>query len=160
VDQEALALALTLRQVSIRDEAHLLEHSLEVHLPFLQRIYDDIAIVPLVVGRADADEVAELLELLWDGSETAIVISSDLSHFHDYATAQRLDQATAQAIVKLDGGALLYESACGRNPIRGLLTTAERKGLKAHLVDLRNSGDTNGPRNRVVGYGAFVFTEP
>lgn len=157
VDQEALATILDLPQVRLWDEAHAFEHSLEVHLPFLQRLYGKVSIAPLVVGQASEEAVAEVLELLWGGPETAIVISSDLSHFHDYAAAQRLDEATALAITKLDGEALSYESACGRNAIRGLLNVAREKGLSGRLVDLRNSGDTSGSRSRVVGYGAFVF---
>ncbi len=157
VDQAAVVEALALPQVQLWDEAHAPEHGLEVHLPFLQRLYPQISIVPFVVGQASAEEVAELLDLLWGGRETAVVISSDLSHFHDYETAQRLDQATAQAIVRLDGAALQQESACGRNAIRGLLKTAKKRGMNGRLVDLRNSGDTAGSRGRVVGYGAFVF---
>ena len=158
VDQAAQARILDLPQVRVWDEAHAFEHGLEVHLPFLQRLYQPVSIVPLVVGQTSTEEVAELLDLLWGGPETAVVISSDLSHFHDYTTAQRLDQATAQAITDLNGEALEYESACGRNAIRGLLQVAKEKGLNGRVVDLRNSGDTSGSRSRVVGYGAFVFT--
>jgi AmmeMemoRadiSam system protein B len=157
VDQEALADILDLPQVSVWDEAHAFEHSLEVHLPFLQRIYDQFSIVPLVVGQASEQEVAEVLGLLWGGPETVVVISSDLSHFHDYKTAQHLDQVTAQAITDLNGELLQYESACGRNAIRGLLKVAKAHGLHGRVVDLRNSGDTSSSRSRVVGYGAFVF---
>lgn len=157
VDQEAVARALALPQVQLWDEAHAFEHGLEVQLPFLQRLYPAISIVPFVAGRIDAQAVAELLELLWGGSETAVIISSDLSHFYDYATAQHLDRQTAQAITRLDGQALTQESACGRNAIRGLLLLAKEKGLEGRLLDLRNSGDTSGSRSRVVGYGAFVF---
>ncbi|MFN2279575.1 MAG: AmmeMemoRadiSam system protein B [Candidatus Promineifilaceae bacterium] len=157
VDQEALAKVLDLPQVRIWDEAHAFEHSLEIHLPFLQRLYPQFSIVPILVGQASAEDVAEVLEKLWGGPETAVVISSDLSHFHDYNTAQHLDQATAQAITALNGEALEYESACGRNAIRGLLKVAKEKGLNGRLVDLRNSGDTSGSRSRVVGYGAFLF---
>jgi AmmeMemoRadiSam system protein B len=158
VDQETLASVLDLPQVRVWDEAHAFEHSLEVHLPFLQRIFKQFSIVPLVVGQASAQEVAEVLDLLWGGVETAVVISSDLSHFHDYTTAQHLDQATAQAITHLNGEALQYESACGRNAIRGLLKIAKERGLNGRLLDLRNSGDTSGSRSRVVGYGAFIFS--
>ncbi len=157
VDQEAQTRILDLPQVRIWDEAHTFEHGLEVHLPFLQRLYKQFSIVPLVVGQASAEDVAEVLELLWGGPETAVVISSDLSHFHGYETAQHLDQATAQAITSLDGQALQHESACGRNAIRGLLAVAKERGLNGRVVDLRNSGDTSGSRSRVVGYGAFVF---
>lgn len=149
--------AVALPQVRIWDEAHAAEHSLEVQLPFLQRLFATVEIVPLVVGQATTAEVAEVLESVWGGAETAVVISSDLSHFHDYATAQRLDQATAAAIVALDEQALGPESACGRAAIRGLLRVARERNLTAQTVLLRNSGDSAGQRQRVVGYGAFVF---
>jgi AmmeMemoRadiSam system protein B len=157
LDTEAVQAILSLPQVQLHDEAHTLEHSLEVHLPFLQSICPGFCIVPLVVGQATTAEVAELLEALWCGPETIIIVSSDLSHYHDYATAHALDAATAEAIEKLDPKALRYDSACGCVPIRGLLQVARRHGLQAHTVDLRNSGDTAGPRDRVVGYGAFIF---
>lgn len=146
-------------QVRYLDEAHTLEHSLEVHLPFLQLALDDFTIVPLVVGDAGADEVNEVLEAVWNGPETLIVISSDLSHYHDYDTARRLDQQTSQAIVTLHPERIGHEDACGRNPVTGLLKAARTHGLQARLVDLRNSGDTAGPRDQVVGYGAYVFEE-
>lgn len=160
VDRAAVQAILDLPQVQISDEAHHFEHCLEVHLPFLQTICRDFTIVPLLVGAATAEEVAEVLDRLWDGPETRIVVSSDLSHYHDYAAARRLDAATAEAIVALDPAALGRESACGREPIRGLLLEAQRHRLTARIVDLRNSGDTAGPRDQVVGYGAFVFSEP
>ena len=97
--------------------------------------------------------------MVWGGEETLIVISSDLSHYHDYATARRLDSATSHAIESLDPGAIEYESACGRIPVNGLLTVAKRLGLRARTIDLRNSGDTSGPRDQVVGYGAYVFNK-
>ena len=157
VDLAAVEKVRTLPQVQIQDEAHADEHCLEVHLPFLQLTCGDFQIVPLVVGRADPEEIAEVLEMLWGGPETLVVISSDLSHYNDYATACALDAATAEAIEHLDPGALRYDSACGRTPIRGLLQVAQKRGLKAITVGLRSSGDTAGPKNRVVGYGAFVF---
>ncbi|MDH5488052.1 MAG: AmmeMemoRadiSam system protein B, partial [Gammaproteobacteria bacterium] len=103
------------------------------------------------------NEVAEVLNLLWGGEETLIVISSDLSHYHDYKTAQKMDRATSQAIEQLRPEAIDYDSACGRNPVNGLLLLAQKLGLKAKTVDLRNSGDTAGPRDRVVGYGAYII---
>jgi AmmeMemoRadiSam system protein B len=117
---------------------------------------EHFSLVPLVVGDASAEEVAEVLELLWGGEETLIVISSDLSHYHDYATAQRMDRATSDAIEALRPEALQYESACGRNPVSGLLLVARHKHLHASTLDLRNSGDTAGPRDQVVGYGAYT----
>ncbi len=157
VDLAALARIKHLPQVSISDEAHRQEHSLEVHLPFLQVALADFSLVPLVVGDATAQEVEEVLEILWGGPETLIVVSSDLSHYHDYRTAQRLDQATSAAITALRPEDIDYEQACGRNPILGLLAAARRHGMHGETIDLRNSGDTAGPRDQVVGYGAYVF---
>ncbi len=159
VDVAAVQELLALPQVNLSDEAHSSEHSLEVHLPFLQTICPELRIVPLVVGQATAAEVAEVLDKLWDGEETVIVISSDLSHYHDYATAHTLDATTAEAIEALDPAQLRYDSACGQVIIQGLLQTARKKGLRAQTVDVRNSGDTAGPHSRVVGYGAFIFTQ-
>lgn len=157
LDRDAGRLLVGLPQVRVHDAAHAQEHSLEVHLPFLQELLNDFTLVPLVVGDATAVEVGEVLERLWDGPETLIVISSDLSHYHDYATARRLDRATSRAIETLRYEDIGYEDACGRNPVSGLLYVARRRGLHARTLDLRNSGDTAGPRDRVVGYGAYVI---
>lgn len=158
VDREALTQVLALPQVQTLDEAHTQEHSLEVQLPFLQEVLGDFTLVPLVVGEATAEEIGEGLDLLWDGPETEIVISSDLSHYYDYATARKLDQATSHAIEALEPEDIHTEQACGRYAINGLLFAARRHGLRARTVDLRNSGDTAGPCDEVVGYGAYVFT--
>lgn len=160
VDQEAMKTILPLPQVKTSDEAHALEHGLEVHLPFLQQICADFTIVPLVVGQATAAEVAEVLGTLWGGPETLVVVSSDLSHYYDYETARRLDEATGRAIERLQPEAIGRDAACGRIPIQGLLEVARRRGLSCRTLDLRNSGDTAGSRDQVVGYGAFVFVEP
>jgi MEMO1 family protein len=128
-----------------------------VQLPFLQEALGEFSLVPLVVGDAEPAEVAEVLDLLWGGPETLIVISSDLSHNHDYQTAQQLDRATSQAIEQLRIEDVQYDHACGRNPVNGLLHVARRLGLTAKTIDLRNSGDTAGSHDRVVGYGAYVF---
>jgi AmmeMemoRadiSam system protein B len=157
VDAKAMVALRQLPQVMVSEEAHRLEHSLEVHLPFLQRCLTDFTLVPLVVGEAEAEEVEDVLERLWGGPETLIVVSSDLSHYHDYETARRLDRATSDAIVALEPSAIHYEQACGRNPILGLLRAARRRGMDVEVADLRNSGDTAGPRERVVGYGAYMF---
>jgi MEMO1 family protein len=157
VDQEAVKKISGLPQVHVMDTAHAQEHSLEVHLPFLQEALGVFSLVPLVVGDAEPNEVAEVLEALWGGPETLIVISSDLSHYHDYKTAQQLDRATSQAIEQLRLEDIQYDHACGRNPVSGLLQVARQRGLKAKTVDLRNSGDTAGTSDRVVGYGAYVF---
>ena len=157
VDRAATEKITGLPQVRVMDAAHAQEHSLEVHLPFLQEVLGEFSLVPLVVGEAGPGEVAEVLESLWGGPETLIVISSDLSHYHDYRSAQKLDRATSQAIEELRLEDIQYDHACGRNPVNGLLQVARRLGLTAKTVDLRNSGDTAGSHDRVVGYGAYVF---
>jgi hypothetical protein len=157
VDRAAIDGLRDLPQVVVRDDAHEPEHSLEVQLPFLQTVLEGFAIVPLVAGAATYDEVRGVLERLWGGPETLIVISSDLSHYHHYAEARRLDADTAGAIVALDADAIGEERACGRIPIGGLLKVAQEKGLTAASIDLRNSGDTAGPHSHVVGYGSFLF---
>ncbi len=158
IDAEAKAAALKLPQVSASDVAHNLEHSLEVQLPFLQTVLDDFTLVPFAVGAAAPGEVAEVIDLLWGGPETLILISSDLSHFHAYAQAQAIDRATAGAILAFDA-AIRHEQACGATPINGLLLTARRRGMAIEQLDLRNSGDTAGDRARVVGYAAFALCE-
>jgi hypothetical protein len=159
VDRPAMASILDLPQVRILDQAHAQEHSLEVQLSFLQVVLDDFSLVPLAVGEAAPEEVGEVLQALWGGPETLLVISSDLSHYHDYETARRLDAETSRAIEALQPEPLHYGQACGRHPINGLLQVARMLGLRARTLDLRNSGDTAGPRDRVVGYGAYVFAE-
>lgn len=159
VDDEARAAALSLPGVAVDDTAHRPEHCLEVQLPFLQTLFPDFTIVPLLVGDATPEEVAAVLERLWDGPETRIVISSDLSHYHDGRAARRLDDETAAAIVALRPERLRDDAACGREAIAGLLLAARRHAMTATAVDLRHSGDTGGPPDRVVGYGAFTFVE-
>lgn len=157
VDRDAVAVALTCPAVEVLERAHAAEHCLEVQLPFLQRVCPGVRIVPLLVGDADGAQVAAVVERLWGGAETVLVISSDLSHDHDHDTAIRLDRATCAAIAALDAERLGEGSACGRRPIAGLLAAARRHHLHAHCLDLRNSGDTAGPRDPVVGYAAFAF---
>ena len=146
------------RRSSRAPQAHALEHSLEVHVPFLQTMLGDFTLVPLAVGHATQQEVAEVLERLWGGPETLIVVSSDLSHYLPYADAQAVDRATAKAILALATD-ISHEQACGATPVTGLTLAARRRGLKPELLDLRNSGDTAGDRDRVVGYGSFAFYE-
>jgi len=157
VDEKAVEEIRDLPQVQVGDMAHAVEHSLEVQLPFLQEALEEFSIVPLVVGEATPEEVRGVLEVLWGGEETLIVISSDLSHYHDYETARRLDQATSQAIEALQIEDVRSDLACGCVPIQGLLLAARQHGLRGMKVDLRNSGDTAGSRDQVVGYGAYVF---
>lgn len=157
IDDDARRLVLTLPQVSMDDRAHAREHSLEVHLPFLQRTLATFRVLPLVVGMAADEEVADVLDLVWGGPETVIVVSSDLSHHLDYDTAATLDRRTAEAIVERRPGDVGVEHACGAFAVRGLLTAARRHELTVRLLDLRSSGDTAGTHDEVVGYGAFAF---
>lgn len=157
VDDEALKGILHFEQVRILDEAHSGEHSIEVHLPFLQVTLGDFTLVPLVVGEASPEEVAEVLKYLWGGPETLIVVSSDLSHYLQYEHANQVDALTSRAIRELRPQEIRYEQACGRIPVSGLLLRAREEGLSVECVDLRNSGDTAGPRTQVVGYGSFIF---
>jgi hypothetical protein len=158
LDRKAMDSIASLPQVVDSVPAHAWEHSLEVQLPFLQQILDDFSLVPLAVGDATPREVAQVLEQLWGGEETVIVISSDLSHYLPYETAKRVDHATAQAILALDTP-VSHEQACGGTPVNGLLLAAQHHHLVPQLLDLRNSGDTAGDHDRVVGYGAFAFFE-
>lgn len=157
VDQYASKALLALPFVVELDPAHAYEHSLEVQLPFLQEVLGQFSLVPVVVGDASAEEVSAVLEELWGDEETLIVISSDLSHYQDYATARKMDKATSLAIERLRPQDIGFEYACGRLPISGLLIAAKRRGMKVETVDLRNSGDMVGSRDQVVGYGAYVF---
>lgn len=158
VDAAAIATLRELPFVEVSPRAHAFEHSLEVHLPFLQSVLGEFSIVPLVVGDATREEMARALDVLWGGEETLVVVSSDLSHYHAYDEARAIDRHTTDRILRLDAN-LDPEEACGAAPINGLLEVARRRGLSARLVDLRNSGDTAGGRDRVVGYAAFAFHE-
>lgn len=159
IDREADATIAALPQVVISAAAHRLEHSLEVQLPFLQTVLDDFKLVPLAVGDASAEQVAEVLEQLWGGPETLIVISSDLSHFLSYQHAQQVDRHTVDSILALRPLAN-HEQACGATPVNGLLLAARRHQLQTRLLDICNSGDTAGDKQCVVGYASLAFYEP
>jgi MEMO1 family protein len=158
IDKEALDTLRALPQVVVSPEAHALEHSLEVHVPFLQTVIERFTLVPLAVGHASVQDVAAVLDVLWGGPETLIVVSSDLSHYLPYNDAQAVDRATAAAILELATD-ISHEQACGATPVTGLTHLARSRGLKPELIDLRNSGDTAGDKSRVVGYGSFAFYE-
>ncbi|MBU1213758.1 MAG: AmmeMemoRadiSam system protein B [Gammaproteobacteria bacterium] len=158
LDTEAMQTISSLPQVSVSGAAHAFEHALEVQLPFLQMALQDFTLLPLAVGDASGEEVSEVLQRLWGGEETLIVISSDLSHYLPYDLSRLVDSKTAQNILKLRP-TITHEEACGATPINGLLLSARAHHLTAHLLDLRNSGDTAGPRDGVVGYAAFAFCE-
>src|SRR6266852_4890071 len=156
LDEEAIASIRGLPQVVESAATHAEEHSLEVQLPFLQQVLGEFSLVPLVVGSVAPEKVAEVLEHLWGGDETLFVISSDLSHYHSYEAARRIDGATVQAILGFDAG-ISHEQACGATPVAGALIAAKRKGLAPKLLDCRNSGDTAGGKDQVVGYASFAL---
>ncbi len=158
LDVDAMRELSGLPQIVVSDAVHAQEHSLEVQLPFLQSVLTDFSLLPLAVGDATAAEVADVLDRVWGGAETLIVISSDLSHYLPAEVAQQIDRATADTILQLHA-IPSHQQACGATPINGLLLAARRHHLTPHLLDLRNSGDTAGPHDSVVGYAAFAFTE-
>jgi AmmeMemoRadiSam system protein B len=158
LDVEAIGHLAALDGVTVTDQPHRLEHSLEVQLPFLQMLLGDFRLVPLAVGTASAQTVAGVLEAAWGGPETLVVVSSDLSHYHTYHEARRLDAATSARLVAL--GEVSDDQACGSAAVNGLLLVARHHGLRLSAIDVRNSGDTSGDRSRVVGYGAFALHEP
>jgi MEMO1 family protein len=159
IDTESLNTIATLPYVDYLDAAHEQEHSLEVHIPFLQKVLDDFTLIPLLVGDASPEQVAKVLAQLWGGDETLIVISSDLSHYLDYESAQKIDHDTTQLIENLDYQHIGPQQACGCMPMRGLLKLAQQKHMSIRTLDLRNSGDTAGTKDRVVGYGAYALFE-
>ena len=159
-NREARARVLQLPDVKLHDAAHAQEHSLEVHLPFLQRVLGDFDLLALAVGDARPEQVARVLETVWGGDDTLIVISTDLSHYLDYDTARALDRQTTQAIEALRFEDIGHEQACGLGPVSGLMLYARRHGRRLRLLDLRNSGDTAGDKRRVVGYAAFALDAP
>src|SRR5262245_44330755 len=156
IDAEAVRAIRDLPQVVESAATHAEEHALEVQLPFLQRVLGDFSLVPFVVGSAAPEKVAEVLDCLWGGDETLVVISSDLSHYHSYEAAREIDGATVRAILDLDAG-ISHEQACGATPVAGMLIAARRRGLAPRLLDCRNSGDTAGDKRRVVGYASFAL---
>ncbi len=158
LDKEAIA-RLDMADVKVVDASHEFEHSLEVHLPFLQTVLDSFSLVPLVVGDVAPETVAQVIDALWGGPETLIVISSDLSHYLTYDKARASDKATCEAIENLRVHNIDHGDACGATPIGGLLIAAKRRSMKVTTLDLRNSGDTAGDKNHVVGYGSWIFVE-
>jgi len=158
LDTDAIARLRALPMVGELDAAYQREHALEVHVPFLQHVLGDFRLVPIVAGDAPPEAVAAVFDALWGGPETLIVVSTDLSHYLDYAACRRIDQTTAEAIERFDP-AITPAQACGAVPTRGLLLAARSRGMAIERLDLRNSGDTAGPRDRVVGYGAWALYE-
>ena len=156
LDTQAMQALLGLQQVQQLDSAHAAEHSLEVQLPFLKACLDQFKLIPFVVGDASPHAVAEVIEKLWGDDRTLIIISTDLSHFHNYEEACHRDGLTVKAIEQLSTS-LTGGQACGCYPLNGMLKVAQRRGMEVITLDVRNSGDTAGNKSRVVGYGAFVI---
>ncbi len=159
VDRPAVDTLLRTRCVTVHDAAQRRDHALEVQLPFLQEVLGAVTIVPLLVGRCDAQDAADVFDPLWD-EQTLLLVSTDLSHYLPYQAAARLDSQTARCIEQLDDAGIGPQQACGYHAVRGALAAARRHGLAARTLGLRNSGDTAGPRDSVVGYGAFALYEP
>ena len=159
VDFHAVEKIVTFPQVIFSEKAHQDEHSLEVQLPFLQEMLGEFKLVPMTVGDVSPEQVSDVLDALWGGPETLIVVSSDLSHYKSYEEAVQLDQKTANAIKNLDFNGLDSNNACGLSAIAGLIYQARRRRMRVETLDLRNSGDTAGSKDQVVGYGAFAFYE-
>jgi AmmeMemoRadiSam system protein B len=157
IDTAACRELLRLPHVGVLDQAHAEEHSLEVHLPFLRAVLDDFMLIPVVVGDAGADQVAQVIESVWEWEDTLILVSSDLSHFLDYESANRVDLETTRALEGLAQD-IKPQQACGCRAINGLMKVAQVHALDVTTLDLRNSGDTAGDRARVVGYGAYALT--
>lgn len=157
VDARAVRELKRLSFVRVFEAAHEPEHSLEVELPFLQKLFGEVQIIPLITGTVSAEQVVQALDFIWGGNETVIVVSSDLSHYHDYATAQRSDAVTARMIESFDYMQLTADQACGCEAIRGFLKTGLRREMRCETRDLRNSGDTAGMEAEVIGFGAFQF---
>ena len=158
IDREALATLKDLPQVVTSDAAHAMEHSLEVQLPFLQKTLGSFSLVPFAVGAANVAEVAQVIERLWGGPETLIVISTDLSHYHEYGEAKQIDGNTISRISSFVTD-LNHDEACGATPLNGLLFVSKKKNLSLRLLAACNSGDTAGGRDRVVGYSSFGLYE-
>lgn len=158
LDRAAIA-ALDQPGITVDARAHRLEHSLEVQLPFLQLAVGRFELVPLVVGQVNTGTVARVIDVLWSLPSTLVVVSSDLSHYLGYAEARARDRKTCQSIEAMDPAGIHHSDACGAEPLKGLLAAARRRGLAVRTLDLRNSGDTAGSRDRVVGYGAWMFVE-
>ncbi len=159
IETEALKKISAHSFVQYLDAAHEQEHSLEVHIPFLQKILNDFTLLPILVGDATPEQTSTILEELWGGTETLIVISSDLSHYLDYESARKIDTDTTHLIENFDYKNIGSNQACGCMPIRGLLKLAQEKNMSIQTVDLCNSGDTAGSKDRVVGYGAYALFE-
>lgn len=162
IDSPSIRQLLSTPQVQVMDAAHWLEHCLEVQLPFLQTVLKDFSLVPIVIGNATVAETCQLLDILWGGPETLIVISSDLSHYHDYSSAQYIDRSTCEAIEHFELDRINAKQACGCIGVKSLLSAAKKRSMSVHTLGLANSGDiadsSVNDQQRVVGYGSWALT--
>jgi AmmeMemoRadiSam system protein B len=156
IDRESVLRACALPRVCLSDEAHRLEHSLEIQLPFVQTLLGEFSLVPVVVGHCTAQAVAVVMDALWGGPETLLIVSTDLSHFHTYEEASAIDKRTCQRLLDKDTS-LDGHDACGAYALNGLMSSAHCEALKIQQLALCNSGDNAGNKDRVVGYGAFIL---
>jgi MEMO1 family protein len=160
VDPFAASLPQRFGQVLRSERAHRREHSLEVQLPFLQTVLPaGFTVLPLLVGDASPADVAEVIELLSDRPGTLVLISTDLSHYLPAEEAREVDRRTCSIVTAEDVEKLDPETTCGHHPLAGLMLAARRREWVIELLDLRNSSDTAGDPDRVVGYGAFAVFE-
>lgn len=159
LDEELVKVATRFPQVFRADQAHAREHSLEVQLPFLQRLLPGVPVTPFAIGRASMEDVSAVMDAVSQVEGTLLVVSTDLSHYLTWDEARQLDRSTADAVTSLAPEKIESDHACGATGLRGLLHFARKKGMRTELLDLRNSGDTEGDRSRVVGYGAFAVFE-
>lgn len=159
IDSDLKSVLVQRGDVIEADAPHAQEHCLEVQLPFLQMLFDDFTLLPLVLGSIAPEDVAATLAQVWGDAATLVLVSSDLSHYHPYEQARQIDSATSAAILRRES-TLEGEQACGAVGINGLLHLAGQRRLAVSEIARCNSGDTAGDRSRVVGYGAFAIHEP
>ncbi|MEY3220641.1 MAG: hypothetical protein RIT27_1998 [Pseudomonadota bacterium] len=159
VEESTVMKLLQYPQIIMFDEAHIKEHCLELQLPFLQVILQSFSLIPLVVGDISSNNISEVLKILWGNQETLVIVTSNLSYYHHYNTAQQLDQMNATLIETLRWQDLKHDQTCSSPLMGGLLQVAQQKALTAKTFAICNSGDTIGTKDRVVGYGAFGFYE-
>jgi AmmeMemoRadiSam system protein B len=157
IDTNTMIHLLNLPQITMFDEVHEKEHSLELQLPFLQTILQSFSLIPLIIGETASHSILEVLNKLWGGDETVFVFSSNLSHYQNYDTAQQWDQTTSQVIKTLEWQFQPPDSICNISMLKSLITMARQKSLKSKVLETRNSGDMTGIKERVVGYGSFIF---
>ncbi len=158
VNAELLSILKTNDSVYNDDEAFNFEHGLETHFPFISYIFRDISFLPLIVGNIDTQKLSDIFNLFWQADDILFIISSDLSHFHNYEICKTLDHETTQHIINLNYEKINHDAACGYYPLCGALKLAKDNNQKCYLLSLKNSGDSIGDKDSVVGYGSFIIS--